>query len=218
MVTGTSQPGGKGSKVYSLYRCVPTCDCEKRVTISASKVEALVIHAVCCALRDAEGRAEGDRGMREAVKALATAETAYANAVESSLGLDPAVVGPKLKKLEAARDEAREHLNGLRRTSDAFRITAGAAWDELSDSARRELVAAVVERVVVKPGKTDERVEVVMREDFDAATLRPMLDHEAEEIAAEVEQVEEAETFELPTRWSRLRRDGPAALAGAENG
>ena len=198
MVVGTTRGGGKSEHTY--YRCPPTCDCTRRVTISAPKVEALVVHAVRCALRDAEGRAEGDRGMREAIKALDSAETRYTNAVESTLGLDSSVVGPKLRALQEERDAAREQLNGHRRTSDAFRITAGAAWDELSDTARRELIAAVIDRVIVKPGKTDERVEVVMRENFDAASLRPMLDREAEEIDAAIEEIEAGETFALPAR------------------
>jgi hypothetical protein len=64
MVVGTANHGG-----YHLYRCPPTGDCTRRVTISAEIVEAIVVDAVRAHIADAEGRASAEANARQAVEA-----------------------------------------------------------------------------------------------------------------------------------------------------
>jgi hypothetical protein len=69
MVVGTANHGG-----YPLYRCPPTGDCTRRVTVSAELVEGVVTDAVREALADAEGRASAASSVRDAERALERAQ------------------------------------------------------------------------------------------------------------------------------------------------
>jgi DNA invertase Pin-like site-specific DNA recombinase len=60
MVVGSANHGS-----YPLYRCPPTGDCTRRVTISAEIVEKIVADDVRRALADAEGRASVENNARD---------------------------------------------------------------------------------------------------------------------------------------------------------
>jgi site-specific DNA recombinase len=167
-----------------VYRCPPNGGCARRQSITARIAEEAVVHATRVALRDLRGQA--GHATRDAEAEYERTEIAYVNAAEASLGLDPAVVGPRLRELEGARNAARDRLDSLRRGS-SFVLMPSVAWDELSLAAKRELVRAVVERAVVHPGRGSGRIELALREGY--APLQRTLDREAAAIRDDYQAV-----------------------------
>ncbi len=155
MVVGTSQ--GK----YGLYRCPPVGDCKQRVTISADVAERAVVQAVRGLLAGIEGRASVEGGAREAADELERRQEALDAAIRAFAGLeDEAVARERLQKLRAARDEARDRYDQLAAASaPAITVSAG-DWDSLTLDERRALIAAVVERAVVRPGRGSDRIRI----------------------------------------------------------
>lgn len=158
MVVGTSQ--GK----YGLYRCPPVGDCQQRVTISADAAERVVEGAVRELLTGIEGRASVEGGTREAADELERRQEALDAAIRAFAGLeDEAAARERLQELRAARDEARDRHDQLAAASaSAFTVNAG-DWDALTLDERRALIVAVVDRVVVRPGRGSDRITVEAR-------------------------------------------------------
>jgi DNA invertase Pin-like site-specific DNA recombinase len=158
MVVGSSNHGS-----YALYRCPPTGDCTQRVTISAEKVETLVVEKVRKALSDAEGRANIETNAREAERAHAQAQEALDAAVRSfaAAGVmdEPAAV-ERLTGLRTERDAARERVEQLGGQRASVTVNAASDWDRLSPEARRGLIRATIDRVEVTPGRGAGRVSV----------------------------------------------------------
>lgn len=152
MVVGTANHG-----TYPLYRCPPTGDCPRRVTVSANLVEGIVIDAVRAALADAEGRAQAEDSARQAVADLERAQSELDALIEILDPLEPAA----RKRLVAAterRDEARAAVDRLGDSAGAVVVRG---WDDrLTLDERRALIRAVVERVDVAPGRGPDRVTV----------------------------------------------------------
>ena len=158
MSVGTSQ--GQ----YALYRCSPTSDCSKRVTISAEVAERTVVEAVQDLLAGIEGRASVESGEGDAAEEVARAQDALDKAIRSFAGLeDEEAARERLQELRAARDQARERHDELLAAS-APAITVGAGdWDLLTLDERRALIRAVVDRAVVRPGRGADRITVEAR-------------------------------------------------------
>jgi DNA invertase Pin-like site-specific DNA recombinase len=156
---GSRMTVGQTRKVFRYYRC-PNPACMARATISVANVEPRVIEVVKAAVADVEGRASAESGAREAAATAERARDNYEAALEVLEDFtDPAAV----KKLRALREKAeaaekRAKQLGGRRASEV--ITAARDWDRLTLDARREIIRAVVERVVVSPGRGPERVRV----------------------------------------------------------
>jgi DNA invertase Pin-like site-specific DNA recombinase len=148
MVVGTAHYGQ-----YGLYRCPPTGDCKRRVTISADRVEKIVTDRVRAALADVEGRASVEDNAREAEIALDRAQAELDALIELLDPLEPAA-RRRLDAATAKRDEAQDrvdHLGGSLRPT--ITINAAEDWDRLSLDARRALIRAVVARVSIAPGR-----------------------------------------------------------------
>jgi DNA invertase Pin-like site-specific DNA recombinase len=146
---------------YPIYRCPSTSDCPRHVTISATMVENIVIEKVKAALADAEGKASVERNARAAELALERAQDALDAAVRAFTGMeDEAAVRGRLVEFREARDEAQERVDRLGGHRAAVTIRAADDWDRLSLDARRALIRATVERVVVAPGRGADRVTV----------------------------------------------------------
>jgi hypothetical protein len=156
MVVGTAHNGE-----YALYRCPPTGDCPKRVTVSADLVENTVLAAVKAALADSEGRASVADHAREAEADAARAQDELDAAIRglNVVRHEPAAV-ERLAELVAVRDAAVERAEHLRGPSQVVTINAARDWDRLSLDARRALIRATVARVAVAPGRGPDRITV----------------------------------------------------------
>jgi site-specific DNA recombinase len=160
MVVGMQKQNGRS---YPFYRCPSVReDCDRRVTISAELVEGLVVDAVKAALADVEGRASVEHNVRDAERAVARAQAELDALIDLLDPLEPAA-RQRLATAVENRDQARERvdrLGGGHRA--AVTINAAADWERLSLDARRALIRATVERIVIAPGRGAERVSVEM--------------------------------------------------------
>jgi hypothetical protein len=163
MVTGTTVQGRR-RKPYAFYRCNPTSDCPRRVTISADVAENTVIDAVKRILAGLEGTATADTGIAAARADAERAEAQLDAAVRAFSGLDDVeATRERLAALRDARDAARDRLDDLQQhVLPAVTLTAD-DWDILTLDERRDLIRAVVDRAVVVPGRGDGRVTVEAR-------------------------------------------------------
>jgi site-specific DNA recombinase len=155
MVAGTSDHGR-----YANYRCPPTNDCTRRVTISAQVIEAIVERKVIEAIADEQGRASVESDAREAEVAAQRAQEALDAAVRAFTGLEEEQSArERLEQLRTQRDRTREAavLLGSQR---AALVVSAADWPRLSLQGKRAIIAAVVQRVDVLPGRGAERIRV----------------------------------------------------------
>lgn len=150
MVVGTAGRDG----TFPFYRCPPTGDCPRRVTISAKAAEEAVSERVREILGDTEGRASAEERHRkaEAEFAHAQAELDAALRMLADFG-DEAGAVDRLNELRGIRDEAQAHLEKLGGSRSAVVIRADADWDLLTLAEKRGLIRATIERVTVAPGR-----------------------------------------------------------------
>jgi site-specific DNA recombinase len=148
MVVGTAHNGA-----YPLYRCPPTGDCQRRVTISANLVEGVVTEQVCSALANVEGRASAERNVRDAEQRLADAEGALRAAVHAFTGFeDVSETRERLTELREAREAAHARLDQLGGVGVAVAVNAATDWNRLTLDERRALIRTTVQQVTVAPG------------------------------------------------------------------
>jgi hypothetical protein len=156
MVVGTSN-----NSSYFLYRCPPTGDCRRRVTISADLAEQVVVDAVRAALANVEGRGSMESNAREAEQALSVAQANLDAALLAFEGFDEeGAARERLLTLKQERDSARERVDRLGGERATLAINANTDWDRLSLDARRQIIRATVDRAVVKPGRGAGRIDV----------------------------------------------------------
>ncbi len=163
MVTGTTKQGRRRTE-YVFYRCNPTSDCPRRVTISADVAEKAVVDAVKEILRGIQGTASSDTGITAARVDVEQTESELDAAVRAFSGLDDVdATRERLAALRDARDAARDRLDDLQAsTLPAVTVTAD-DWDLLTLAEQRDLIRAVVGRADVAPGRGDGRVTVEPR-------------------------------------------------------
>jgi site-specific DNA recombinase len=161
MVVGTTRANGRD---YPMYRCPPNGDCPRRVTISAEIVERVVVDDVRERLEGMQGSATVEDGVVEVEHELNLHEQELDAAVRAFTGLeDVDAARDRLLELRDARDGARERLEELRAAVvPAVTVSAG-DWDTLSVDGQRALIRAVLDRVVVAPGRGPERVTIEPR-------------------------------------------------------
>ena len=165
MTTGTQT---HQRRKYAFYRCSGkrgkvVDDCTQRATISAVLVEQMVVDEVKELIAGMTGTASAKAGVAEAAAQLerTQAELSGAIAAFASAGVadEPEAV-EGLAALRKARDQARDRHDELVADLDATEVavTAG-AWDGLTLQEQRDLIRAVIERVVIAPsGRGAERV------------------------------------------------------------
>jgi site-specific DNA recombinase len=153
-------------QAYPFYRCAKVrADCPSRAAISAALVERLVTDAVRVALDGMVGRASADTDAQAAETSLERAQADLDATLRAFSGvLDEPVALERIGELRAARDAARDRVHELSGLRSAVEINATSDWDVLSVDARRALVRAVVDRVVVAAGRGVGRVSVLLRE------------------------------------------------------
>jgi site-specific DNA recombinase len=156
LVTTVAMSDGKP---YPIYRC-QNVDCSRRVTISATKVEAAVVERVQAEFADVEGRASVAANARDAEVALETAQRELDAAIRvlAIVGDESSAVA-RLAELRDARDAAQAEVDRLGGFRDAERVSV-ADWERLSHDARRRLVKATIRRVTVRPGRGLDRLVV----------------------------------------------------------
>lgn len=159
MSVGTQTQNGRS---YSFYRCAPTGDCQQRVTIGAEIAERVVTDAVRAALADVEGRASVEDNAREAETGLAAAQADLDAAIRAFAGLeDEQAARDRLAELRALRDQAQERVDHLGASRAQVVVNADTDWNDLSLDARRALIRATVDQVLVRSGgKGAERLTV----------------------------------------------------------
>jgi site-specific DNA recombinase len=160
MVVGSSNHG-----TYPLYRCSPVSDCPRRVTVSADMAESVVVGAVQELLEGMRGTATVADGAEHAERDLERAEHDLDAAVRAFTGLeDVDAARERLTALRETRDAARDRLAELRAASaPAVTVTATGDWHLLTLDEQRALIAAVVDRAVVAPGRGRGRITVEPR-------------------------------------------------------
>jgi site-specific DNA recombinase len=163
MVTGTTVQGRR-RKPYAFYRCNPTSDCPRRVTVSADVAEATVVEAVKQILSGMRGTASADSGLQVARAEVEHTEHELDAAVRAFSRLDNVdAARERLEALRDARDVARDRLDELQAAVlPAVTLTA-ADWDLLALDEQRDLIRAVVDRAVVAPGRGNDRITVKPR-------------------------------------------------------
>lgn len=161
MVIASSNNSG-----YKVYRCPPTGDCERRVAISADKVEQEIVTEVKRLLDGMKATASAADGTQQASKDLDHAQAAFDGAIQAFSGLEtePAAI-TRLRELRDARDTAREAYEGVIAMRDAttVAISVGDDWDLLTLEEQRALITTVVESVTVAPGRGSGRVTIHLR-------------------------------------------------------
>jgi site-specific DNA recombinase len=159
MVVGSSKNSG-----YRIYRCPPTGDCDRRVTIAAPMIESLVVEQVKELLTGIQGTAQDDGGVTEAALERDRTEQRLTAAIEAFADLvaEPSVK-QKLNALRDARDAANARYEDLSARSNATSIAVDVGdWDRLTLDEQRALIRATVETVTVAPGRVDRvRVQFV---------------------------------------------------------
>ena len=92
---------------YWLYRCPPTGDCKRRVTISADLVEGIVVDAVKRELADAEGRASAEANPATPSSRSSGPQATSTPAIRAFAGLEDEPRGAHRRRLEPRQDRAR---------------------------------------------------------------------------------------------------------------
>jgi DNA invertase Pin-like site-specific DNA recombinase len=162
MVVGTSN-----NSSYYLYRCPPNGNCARRQTISAEIVEGKVVSEVKDLVAGITGRASGASGVAETLAELDRRQEALDTAVRSlaAAGLtgEP-VAAETLAELRQARDEVKARYDAGVQADEALSMSVTIDdWDALTLDEQRGLVRAVLDRVVIHPGRGVDRIEIAHR-------------------------------------------------------
>lgn len=159
LVVGTQTQNGR---CYPFYRCVPSSDCPARVTIGAELVEAMIVDYVKDRIQGMRSTVSSAIGLEDAEREFDRAERDLDAAVEAFTGLeDVESARARLVELRDHRNQARERLDQLQAAVvPAFTIGATGNWDELNIDGQRALIAAVVDRADVAPGRGRDRVAI----------------------------------------------------------
>jgi site-specific DNA recombinase len=160
MVVGFRTTGD--GKRYEHYRCPPVGDCPQRVTIAADKVEQAVEEEVRRLVAGMKGKASSTTGAQEAAREYERRQAELDRAIDVVLGAGLEAENSataRLSDLRQARDDALERYEELQ-SIDAPDVVLDAAadWDRLSLEARRGIIKAVLGRVLIAPGRGDDRI------------------------------------------------------------
>ncbi len=146
-------------KSFRLYRCNPGLVCSRRVAIDAALADQAVTDYVReLVANDAETEGPGME-LIEARAAVDAAQAALDTAIRGYIAagvLDEASAQQSLRELREKRDAAADRASDLERAAravgDGITLNGSADWDALTLADRREIITAVLARVVVAPG------------------------------------------------------------------
>jgi DNA invertase Pin-like site-specific DNA recombinase len=163
LTVGTQTQGGRS---YVFYRCNPTGDCPRRVTIGADMVEQVVIGAARAEgrRRAVEGRASSAADAATADEEAAQAQADLDAAIRAFAGLDgESAARERLEELRLIRDEKSAHADHLRGLDTGLAVRLDRHWDQLTIDEKRAGIRATIKAVHVHPGRGVERLLVVPR-------------------------------------------------------
>lgn len=150
---------------YGDYHC-PDHDCRRKVGISATVAEAVVVEA----MREALDGCVGFRAARDNLTAARVAARRAQDDLDGALRTladftdEPAAV-ERLAELRRRRDEARDQLDAMAPADDDVLVLLGQEWDDLTVADQRRCIRATIDRVVVRPAVRGlpprDRLEVV---------------------------------------------------------
>lgn len=135
------------------------------MAISGQLVEPLVVDEIKRLLAGIRETASTADGVGDAVATLEKAQAAFDAAIQAFSGLEtePSAI-KRLRELRDARDAARARYEELAANRDATSVAVSVGdWDELSQDARRALITAVLEKVLVSPGRGADQVTIIPR-------------------------------------------------------
>jgi DNA invertase Pin-like site-specific DNA recombinase len=140
---------------YSDYRCSRVHgDCPRKVGISATVAEEVVVEA----MREALEGCVGTRAARDNLTAARTAARRAEDDLDAALRTladftdEPAAV-ERLVELRRRRDEARDLVEGMAPADDDVFVLLGQDWDTLAVADQRRCIRATIDRVVVAPAE-----------------------------------------------------------------
>jgi hypothetical protein len=153
MIAGTQTQHGRR---YPFYRCGHVRqDCSQRATISPEMVEELVVATIELALED-DFAIEADANARRAKLDLEEAQKACNKAIRNLADAEEEDEARTiLAALREARDEAQSRVDRMPRG-----YVNASSWDELTFDQQRDLIRALIDCVLVKPGRGPERVSI----------------------------------------------------------
>lgn len=182
MVVGTqNRPGGGGR--YTFYRCPPTGDCPRRVTIAAEVAERVASEAARRYLSGTAGVRQTGDNIREAQAAANRAQDALDAGLRTLADFsDEPVAVERLRELRDGRDRAHERVEALGQPDEATIFLLDRDWSELSREDQRRCIRATIDRVLVRPAERgtppEDRLEVVHHEGVDMLTgATPRIPH-----------------------------------------
>jgi DNA invertase Pin-like site-specific DNA recombinase len=155
----------RAGTLYPYYTCGNRL-CTQSATISAPTVEDAVRDAAISLSHDVVGRVSLADDLEAARLKLEAADETLSNAIRTLSGLagEPAT-REVLDELTAARDAAADehrHLLALSTPDLTVSLTLD-EWNEITLDEKRDVVRAVIARVVVAPGRGSERITIEAR-------------------------------------------------------
>jgi DNA invertase Pin-like site-specific DNA recombinase len=155
----SSKPSGS----YTYYRCMADF-CSARALVSTQVADEFVRDAAIKLSADFKGRASAAKNTEAARVEAKTAQARLNSAIKSFAALmDEPAARETLDELQAERDAAVARHERLLARSTRVTLTSAEAWKVASLAQRRALVHAVIESVVVAPGRGVGRIEIIAR-------------------------------------------------------
>ena len=160
----STRTASRGRREVS-YRCPVTCDCERRVTISADLAERTIVAAVQELLDGTKGSARSNsrKVIKQAEADVEQIDADMDKFVNAFDGFDVAAVRKRMSELQSERERRLDRLAELKASAPADVTVTARDWDKLTLDEQRGLVKAVIARAVVAPGKGPERITIEAR-------------------------------------------------------
>jgi DNA invertase Pin-like site-specific DNA recombinase len=157
---------GTANQTFYTYRCPPTGDCDRRVTISAQMVERVVVETVQVVMDALEAdytiadKAAAKR--QRAQQDLASAQTNYVAAMDAMQDWTDAAAVAKLAELKSIVDDMEDKF--ARMPNPRPQVQVFDHWNDLALEDQRDYIRTFIDSVIVHPGRGPERIDVVMAE------------------------------------------------------
>jgi DNA invertase Pin-like site-specific DNA recombinase len=152
-------------RIYIAYRCPPIGDCSARVSIMSDKVDAFV--GEWMKEVQAQGSYSANEHMATAQAELAAARDDLQQAMRNLATFrGTAQARTILDEYQAKAEAAEMRVDQLRSAFGPSAVRSMTDWDKLPLAERRDLVRAIIKRILVRPGRGMSVAERVSIEAF----------------------------------------------------
>jgi hypothetical protein len=152
-------------RIYIAYRCPPVGDCTARASIMADKLDAFV--GEWMKEVQAQGSYSANEHMATALAELAAARDDLEQAMRNLATFrGTAQARTILDEYQAKAEAAELRVDQLRSAFGPSAVRSMADWDNLSLAERRDLMRAIIKRILVRPGRGMSVAERVSIEAF----------------------------------------------------